>query len=420
MIKKIKFLINTEEKKRLLSNFFSLAILQGANYILPLITFPYLVRVLGVEKFGIVMLAIAVISYLNILVDYGFNLTATKEISIYREDKKKLNEIFNNVIFAKFFLLIVSFFLLLGIIKFFNISSLLFLFSFGIVIGKALFPQWFFQGMEEMKYISYINVSSKIFFMLLIFVFVKKESDYLYVPLLNGLGFIVSGVIALWIVVKKYNFIFYFSFEKVLVYLKDGFIVFLANLGSNFHRNFNVILLGFFVNSTLLGYYAIAERVIRIIQTLQSVIGSVLYPYFVRKISLNRNYFFEFTRKYIGYIIGGYLILSLLLFIFAPYILEILNANGGEIDLKILSFVIIIGGLNYYFGLIGLMSMGYQKEYSKFIITAGIFNAIISLILIYFYKDIGASLGLVFSELILLFLFLNFIRKLYANRFNCS
>ena len=107
MFKKFKNIINTEDKKRLASNFFSLATLQGLNYLLPLITFPYLVSTLGIEKFGILAFATAFILFFQVFTDYGFNLTATKEISIYRKNVEKLSEIYSAVMTIKFILLLV-------------------------------------------------------------------------------------------------------------------------------------------------------------------------------------------------------------------------------------------------------------------------------------------------------------------------
>ena len=130
-------------KKRLLENFFSLSLLQAANYILPLITIPYLVRVLGPEKFGLVSFAQAFIQYFVFLTDYGFNLSAVRKVSIYREDAKKISQIFSSVFVIKFLLCILSFSILASLVfsvdKFRSDWELYFV-TFGMVVGNLLLP----------------------------------------------------------------------------------------------------------------------------------------------------------------------------------------------------------------------------------------------------------------------------------------
>ena len=147
MIEKLKAI--SDDKKRLVSNFFSLSVLQGANYLLPLITLPYLVRVLGVEKFGLIAFAQAFIQYFVILTDYGFNLSATREISIHRENKQKVSEIFTSVLIIKFVLMVLSFIILCAVVlsfsKFKSDWQIYFL-TFGMVIGQVFlygfFREW--------------------------------------------------------------------------------------------------------------------------------------------------------------------------------------------------------------------------------------------------------------------------------------
>lgn len=402
------------DKKRLLENFISLSVLQGVNYILPLITFPYLVRVLGVEKFGLLAFATATVTYFQILTDYGFNLSATREISIHRENKEKVQEIFSSVMIIKFGLLILSFVLLIILILSFDKFRKdweVFILSFGMVVGQVLFPVWFFQGMERMKYITFLNILAKLIFTIAIFVFVHETSDYIYVPLINSLGFIVAGVMAMWIVFRNFKVSFKLPcFYDIKYQLSDGWHLFVSTVGVSLYRSADTVILGLFSSNLIVGYYSVARKILSAIQNLQSPIGQTLFPYFSNRFKLigsysAKNLLFKFS-KFVFFI---YFIISILTFIFSNQLVYIVSGQHYSYsiyDLKILSIVIVIGGLNYYFGILGLVSLGHNKYFSKSVIATGIFFILISLLLVPILKDKGVSLALVLSEsLLLTFLF---------------
>src|SRR4051812_23572892 len=138
-------------KSKLVSNFFYLSLLQVANAVLPFLIIPHLVQVIGFDKVGIVFMAQALMTYLTIITDYGFNSTATKFISVNRDSKIKLEFIYNAVISTKLFLIGIAFTILLPLVylvPIFSQEKMLFLFSFSIVLGNTFFPVWFFQGIE--------------------------------------------------------------------------------------------------------------------------------------------------------------------------------------------------------------------------------------------------------------------------------
>lgn len=192
----------------LTENVLSLSVLQAANYLLPLITVPYLTRVLGVEKYGLVALAQAVIQYFIILTTFGFELSATREIATHRHDRDRVSRIFANVLGMQALLCCAGFgllYLLTMLVPRLAEDPRVYLITYSMVLGRILFPVWFFQGVEKMKYSTALSLGARILFVFLIFVVIRSADDYYLVPLLNGLGMIVAGLIGIVVAVRHFK-----------------------------------------------------------------------------------------------------------------------------------------------------------------------------------------------------------------------
>jgi len=405
--------------KTLVENFLSLSFLQVANYIFPLITLPYLVRVLGPEKYGLIAFAQAFVAYFQILTDYGFNLSATREISINRENKEKVSEIFSSVMIIKFFLLLLSLGLMTIIVfsfKKFRQDWLIYYLTFVMVLGQTLFPIWFFQGMERMRYVTFLNVLAKLIFTIAIFIFVKKASDYLYVPLLNSLGFILAGVLALWIVFKDFGVFFRIpSFEELKYHLKEGWYIFISTVAISLYTISNTFILGLFTNNTIVGYYSAAEKIIRAIQGFLAPISQTIYPYISKLMNESKEIGVKFIRK-VTPLIGGFsFILSLFIFIFADLIVRIvLGSQFTEsiIVLRIIAFLPFIIGLSNVFAVQGIIAYGNVKIIPKITFVGAISNVILAILLVKLLQAIGVAISLVLAEILVTIVSFYYLRRL--------
>lgn len=276
----------SDDKKSLIENFLSLSILQGVNMVLPLITLPYLVRVLEVGNFGLVNYSLAIIGYFNILVSFGFELSATKQVSLNRENNLKLSEIFSAVTCIKTTLFLISLIILTLFVLFIdslNEHTLLYYTTFGIVLGNILFPTWFFQGVEKMKYITIITVIIRALFTIFVFILVQDKNDFIIVPLLNSIGAIVGGVISIGIIFRTYSIDFYIPKIKVLLkQVKESYYYFISRISNNGSRYLATTIIGAYFGNTMVGYYVLVEKLFYAFVSIGGLVSQTIYPYMSR------------------------------------------------------------------------------------------------------------------------------------------
>jgi PST family polysaccharide transporter len=268
--------------RTLIENFSYLSLLQVFNMLLPLITYPYLIRVLGKETYGLIVLAQAIISYLVIIVNFGFNISATKEISIHRENKEKVNEIVSSVFAIKGVLFIISFivlFIFLNFIPQAKEHQTLFYLTMWLCLYDFVFPIWYFQGIEKMKYISFITLPTRLLFLILIFVFVKSTEHYLRVPLFNGIGAALSGVITLYIIYYKHGIrVKPVSLTLLYSYIKRSYILFLTDAVTVIKDKTSYLFIGLFLGVGQVAIFDLAVKIKNILFIPGQIINQTIFP----------------------------------------------------------------------------------------------------------------------------------------------
>lgn len=406
----LRRILSSEEKRAVVENFLSLSSLQAANYILPLITLPYLVRVLGPGKYGLIAFAQALTQYLITFSDYGFILSATRDISVNRDDPQKVSDIFSSVMTVKSILVAASFILLCSIVVFiprFREDGRVYLYMFGVVFGNFLFPTWFLQGMEKMRYIAILNIVSKLIFTILIFVFIRNEGHYIYVPVINSFGYITAGVLSLWLIFKRFNVRFSLPrFGSVRRQLKSGWHVFVSRISISLYTTTNVFLLGLFANDAVVGYYAAGEKLIRVVISLFEPVFQALYPYISKLASISRERTIRNLRALLSFsLIASFSIFFVFIFGAGRIVLLILGEKFIEsaIIVRILSPLLFVVPVAYILANLTLLPFNLDKHFSRIYFSGGFINIFLLFVTLYLLKlgAVGAALSNLATEVVL-------------------
>jgi len=418
--------IKKTENRRLLSNLANFGIFQVFNYLVPLITIPYIVRIIGAEKFGTISLALAVIYYFRIIIEYGFSITGVQLIAQAGNDSPKKSDIYSTIISIQTGFVIIGFLILLAITHF--IPSLrndarIYIYTYGIVPANMLMALWFFIGSEKMYYLNYINFLGRLIYIVGVFILIKQADDYYLIPVINSCAYLLSGIFSVFLIIKQFNIrITLPGLANMKKYLIDSWPLFISNFGINLYRNTNVIILGLVAKKEIVGLYSAGEKIIKAIQSVFAPITQTLYPY-ISRIRIDKPgksiKSIKTILKYMA-IISGTVTVGIMLFA-DPITQVVLGSKfiDSKVVIQIGALVIFFGVLNYIIGIIFMTNFGLNKEFSKSVIITGIVNIIICYLLSLRFGIIGTSISLAGAESLLFILMLIYIskyKKTFSNR----
>ncbi len=405
-------------EKKLLKNIISLAAVQGGNYIIPLITLPYLVKTLGPYSYGLLGFSLAVVQYFNILINYGFNLSATQKIALISNDRVEVSKVFWNVIACQILLATTSFFILLMSITlsdFLQAQAIILISCMGLLLGNVLFPVWLFQGKESMALSSFVNITSRLLSIPLVFLFVNSTNDAWIAALIMSAASIVGGCLSIIILAKEKWIVWQkFTLSEVWRQFIDGWYLFLSTAAISIYTSSITVLLGIICGPLVVGYFVAADKLRLAAQGLIIPVSQACYPRVVSMLYKNKKEGIKFIRNLLIFQGGLGFFISISIFFCSSYIIDFLygiDYSASKSVLAILALCPFFVALSNILGIHTMSALGYKKQFFNILLMVSIICLVALYPLSKFYLENGAAIAVVISEALVTILMFNFTYK---------
>lgn len=386
--------------------------LQGLNYVVPVMVIPYLMVTLGAEKFGYYTFALAVCQWLMLIVDFGFNLSATKRIAIATTmdesaRRKNVSRIFSNVLFAKMGLLSVAFLVLLGLtfVPQFVVYRKAMLLMFTMVIGNAFLFVFLFQGIGKIKWVSIVNGVARISVLPLTFLLVRGPEDYDVAVLLQGLVSVVAALISGLLVYRK-KWVRFQLPQKAFVKeeMKESLPLFLSIAATSVYTSLFVVYLGLFVESDELGQYGAGDKLTRAATFLVLTPAlQVFYPRVSQRAAVDMQGAHRQARFLLKLMVAYTTLWGVALFFCAEWILGLLGKDyeSGSNIFRIFALMPVWIGISGVLGQCYLLAMGGsdgKKWFERSYLVAAIVATACVLIMTPWMHAEGTAISMVVTE----------------------
>lgn len=385
----------------------SLYVIQAANFAVPLLTQPWLTRALGVEAYGRLNFALAVIAYFVLLADYGFNLSATRQIAVHRDDRTARSRIFWATLGVKGLLALVGALALAVLVAGSTLlrqEAVLLVVGYGAVIGSVLTPTWYFQGVERADFAALATLLPKALAIPLIIWGVGGPAD---LPLAMGLTVAPSVLSGLWCAAElarsKAVSARWPAVGELRAALADGWHVFVSTAAISLYTTSNTVLLGWLSGPAAVGHFAAADKLLKAAQAATAPVSQALFPRVSHLMHHDRAAAMATLRRLLKWQGGFTLAVSVALFALAPVLVRLLYGEAFEEAATVVRWMSPLPcliGLSNVFGIQTLLPLGEEKRFSRILLASGIFNLGLLVALAPAHGARGAAMAVTVTELL--------------------
>ncbi|MEA5404033.1 oligosaccharide flippase family protein [Arcicella sp. DC2W] len=392
-----------------LRNIRGLLLLQLVSYVLPLVVIPYVFRAIGPIYTGKVNFSQSYINYFLLLINYGFDITGTKRISVVKDKPKELVETFNEIISTKIFLFVIS--TVVFLICTLSIPTLrsefaLHFYSFSFCLGWVFFPTWFFHGIQEIQTAALIALCFKLVSSIAIFFVVNNVESFYWFNILTSLGQILAGLWAFYLAMKRYNISFYFiKIQRIIELLIEERFYFVSTIVVNLYTTTNVFLIGFLLDDRSVGIYSAAVRLITIVVTVCiNPISQSIFPEIANKMNANLQKGLELVQNIIPVVFFITVLGTVFLYVVAPFIVSFIFGEKFVDSIGVFQYLCIIPILSSLslFQAHTMLSLKLDRYILNITLIAGIVSVAINLIFINLLQYYASVLAYVSVEAFIL------------------
>ncbi|HKT12763.1 MAG TPA: flippase [Terriglobia bacterium] len=385
-------------------NVASLYGVQFANYLLPLVTIPYLTRVLGVETWGLVAFAQAFGAYAGIGIEYGFHLSATRAVAKNRESTSELASLVAGVMGAKVLLaagaVLLAAFLESWIPLFRAHPAFLWAAVFWAV-AQSFSMLWYYQGFERMRLVAVLDVAGKAVATAGIFILIHHPADGWKVLVLQGGGSLLSVIVATALVYREVPFRLP-GWRLVRNTLRMGWSMFLFQGSMSLYGAGNAFILGLFASPAAVGFYAGAEKLARALMGLLVPIHQSLYPRISHLAQHDRRAANRLARSSMFVMSSVGVALSLAAFLAAPWAVPLILGRSFAASIPVLEIMAalpLLDALGTMFGVLWMVPLGMDRQFNRVILAGGVLNLVLAVVFAPQFAQLGMAAAVVATEI---------------------